>query len=120
MIHLPGGWAMALLVAAVSPLVYCALAGVAAWRFEAAGADRKLQRSVAGFEPPGSIIKPLRGIDFASYENYRSFCQQDYPDYEILFAVNEEADPAAAVVQRLIADYPQSQIRLLIGAEYFG
>jgi ceramide glucosyltransferase len=120
MIHLHGGWIVAILVVATFPLIYCVLAAVAAWRFYAAGAHPKLQRSFAGSGPPVSIIKPLHGIDFASYENYQSFCQQDYPDYEILFAVNEAADPAAAVVQRLIEDYPQRQIRLLIGAEYFG
>jgi ceramide glucosyltransferase len=111
---------MAILVVAVFPLIYCVLAGVAAWRFDVAQADRKLPGSGPRFGPPVSIIKPLHGIDFASYENYQSFCQQDYPDYEILFAVNEAGDPAAAVVQRLIEDYPQRQIRLLIGAEYFG
>ena len=62
----------------------------------------------------------MHGVDFASYENYASFCTQEYPDYEILFAVNDLNDPATTVVQRVIADFPQRRIRLLAGAQLFG
>jgi ceramide glucosyltransferase len=34
--------------------------------------------------------------------------------------VNEESDPAVAVVKRLIAEYPQCRIAWFTGAEYFG
>ena len=60
-----------------------------------------------------SILKPVHGVDFASYENYVSFCTQDYPEYEILFAVNNASDPAIAVVTQLIADYPQRPHQLV-------
>ena len=116
MIHLHSGWVVAILAIAAFPLLYYVLACVAAWRFSRQVHDR----TAAAFEPQVSILKPLHGIDFASYENYLSFCKQDYPDYEILFAVNDQSDPAVAIVQRLIADYPQRRISLLIGAEYFG
>jgi ceramide glucosyltransferase len=113
---LHGVWVVAILVIASFPLIYYVLACVAAWRFSHVAGDR-----VSGsFQPPVSILKPLNGVDFASYENYASFCHQHYPEYEILFAVNEQSDPAAAVVQRLIDDFPQREIKLLIGAEYFG
>src|ERR1700730_9239985 len=116
MIHLHGAWRAVVLAIAVAPLIYYVLACVAAWRFH---------RNVRGdassvFMPPVSILKPLRGVDFASYENYASFCTQDYPDYEILFAVKDKTDPAVPLVQRLIADHPQRKISLFIGAEQFG
>jgi ceramide glucosyltransferase len=115
MTHLPV-WRIALLVVAVFPLIYYALACVAAWSFQ----RTRPASPPSGFTPPVSILKPLHGVDFASYQNYASFCHQHYPEYEILFAVNEATDPAAAVVKRLIADFPQREIKLLIGAEYFG
>jgi ceramide glucosyltransferase len=116
MIHLHHGWVVAVLVVAAFPLIYYLLATFAALAFSRETDDR----GVPPFEPPVSILKPVHGVDFASYENYASFCTQDYPVYEILFAVNEKSDPAAALVQQLIADYPQRRITLLIGAEYLG
>jgi ceramide glucosyltransferase len=117
MSHLHGVFVAAILVVASFPLIYYVLACVAAWKFSR-GLD---QRELGGFQPPVSILKPLHGVDFASYENYASFCHQHYPaEYEILFAVNDQSDPAAAVVQRLIGAFPRREIKLLIGAEYFG
>jgi ceramide glucosyltransferase len=116
MIHLHHGWVVAILVIATFPLIYYFLAIFAALAFS----RRAKSLPPSTFEPPVSILKPVHGVDFASYENYASFCTQDYPEYEILFAVNEESDPAVGVVKRLIVDYPQRHITLLIGAEYFG
>jgi ceramide glucosyltransferase len=116
MIHLHHGWVVAILVVATFPLIYYILASFAAVAFS----REATPHSLPTFEPPVSILKPVHGVDFASYENYASFCAQDYPDYEILFAVNEHSDPAVAVVTRLIADFPHRRIFLLIGAESFG
>src|ERR1700730_12530221 len=116
MIHLHHGWVFAVLVVAVFPLIYYLLA-----IFAALAVSRHAdERGAPPFEPPVSILKPVHGVDFASYENYASFCTQDYPEYEILFAVSYESDPATAVVTQVITDYPQRHISLLIGAECFG
>jgi ceramide glucosyltransferase len=109
-------WRTVLLVVAAAPLVYYLAATIAAWRF-----FRRERRRVSGdFAPPVSVVKPVRGVDFGSYENFASFCQQDYPDYEILFAVNDASDPAVPLIHRLIAQFPKQQIRLLVGAEKLG
>jgi ceramide glucosyltransferase len=109
-------WREAVLLMAAAPLVYYVLATLAALRFF----KRERARVLPDYTPPVSILKPVRGVDFGSYENFASFCRQDYPDYEILFAVNDDADPAVQVIRRIIGDFPARRIRLLLGAQHLG
>lgn len=110
-------WRALLLILAAAPLAYYIAATIAALRFFGREGAR---RPPVSFAPPASLLKPVRGIDFGSYENFASFCRQDYPEYEILFAVNDSADPAVPLIQRLIAEFPEGHIRLLIGADWLG
>src|SRR5258708_23774602 len=64
--------------------------------------------------PPVSILKPLKGADPEMYEALRSYCVQDYPEYEILFGVTDANDAAAATVAQLIAEFPGRKLRLMV------
>jgi len=74
---------------------------------------RKLAQ-VCNFTPPISILKPLRGMDPDIDVALRSHCQQDYPDYEIIFGVSDPDDPAIAEVERLTEEYPSHPIKLVV------
>ena len=109
-------WSDAVLLLAAAPLAYYVLATVVALRF----LKRERARVLPDYAPPVSILKPVRDVDFGSYENFASFCRLDYPDYEILFAVNHDADPAVPVIRRVIGEFPGRKIRLFVGAEHLG
>ena len=66
---------------------------------------------------PVSILKPLAGLDLDLESNLRTFFAQDYPEYEILFAVRSADDPAAHVVAKLQHECPAIPSRLLVTGE---
>lgn len=79
--------------------------------------SRKDEAPRAGDWPPVSILKPVKGLDRDAYENFASFCRQDYPRYELLFGAADPADPALEVVQRLQRDFPHCDIRWFVAGE---
>ena len=64
-----------------------------------------------------SILKPLSGLDLDLESNLRTFFEQEYPAFEILFAVRSEDDPAAPVVERLRQEYAKVPTRLVVTGE---
>jgi len=64
--------------------------------------------------PPLSVLKPLHGVDEGLEENLRSFFEQKYPEFEILFAVRSADDPAIQVVERLRSRYPHIPSTLIV------
>jgi len=92
-------------------LVYQVLTIVAAIRY------RCVRPPGLGTTPPISILKPLAGAEDGLEENLRSFFEQRYPAFEILFAVRNAADPAVAIVERLRARYPSVPTRLIVTGE---
>ena len=81
---------------------------------------RESRRPHPEFTPPVSILKPLRGVDPQMYESFASHCVQDYPDYEIIFGVNEADDPAVDAVHQLMREFPSCRIKLVICPEVLG
>jgi ceramide glucosyltransferase len=103
--------ALLLLALVAGSMVYCVLTVVAAVRYRAARPGE-----VADW-PPISLLKPLAGVDEGLEENLRTFFEQDYPAFEMLFAVREADDPAVSVVERLRARYPAVAARLIVTGE---
>jgi ceramide glucosyltransferase len=102
----------AVLAIAGIPFIYYLIALFSAWQFFRRGASP----ANLAFTPPVSNLKPIRGLDPDAYENFASFCRQDYPDYEILFCVGNREDPAVPVLEQLVRDFPERRIRVLFGS----
>jgi ceramide glucosyltransferase len=105
----------AILAVAAIPFIYYFLAVFSTIRyFSRKTMDRREQPD---FTPPVSCLKPIRGLDDEAYENYASFCRQDYAEYEVIFCVDDN-DNAVPVLNRLIRDFPNVSIRLLNGPDH--
>lgn len=109
-------WRAAICLLTFISLAYYVVAIIAAARFFI----RERSKPLGTFAPPISVLKPVCGIDFACYENFKSFCLQDYSEYEILFCVNDLNDEAVPLIRRLIEEFPAQNIRLLFGAPQLG
>jgi ceramide glucosyltransferase len=102
-----------LAVPALASAAYWLLAIVAAvwWRISSGG--RESVETACPAEPV-SILKPVYGRDPHFYEAIRSHALQAYPQYEILFGIGRPEDPAAEDIRRLIAEFPERDIRLIV------
>jgi ceramide glucosyltransferase len=97
---------------AAIPAVYYGIVLFSCWRF-----FRRPERQFdPAFTPPVSNLKPIRGLDPDAYQNFASFCRQDYPEYEILFCVGDREDPALPLIDRLKREFPERRIRVLFGS----
>ena len=112
----------AILALALGPLCYYLVGIYSAWRFfrVAHHVSRPPPLSAGDVTAPISVLKPVRGLDPNAYENFASFCRQEYPEFEILFAVSDADDPVVPVVRKLIADFPHRPIRLIVVTERLG
>ncbi len=104
------------LAIATFPFVYYLLVLYSSWQFFRRPLA-SVSRGPGSFTPPVSNLKPIRGLDPEAYENFASFCRQDYPDYELLFCVGEKDAPVVPVLEKLARDFPQRRIRIIFGAD---
>jgi ceramide glucosyltransferase len=80
---------------------------LAVWRFQRAA-------HVPGPRPPITVLKPLHGDEPLLEQALESFCRQDYPTFQIVFGVQDAADTAVPVVERLRAKYPSLDMDMVI------
>jgi ceramide glucosyltransferase len=102
-------------VAACIGCLYLATAAAMALRFRG-------QRSRTNGKPlPVTILKPLHGEGPRIFRCLASFCRQRYPaPVQIVFGVEEAADAAIPLVQRLQAAFPGDKIELRIDPRAHG
>lgn len=92
-----------------------ALIAALAWR-----AFVSRPRPVPATQPPVTVLKPLCGAEPGLYELLRSFCQQDYAQFQIVFGTLDANDPALAVVARLTQEFPELPIDVVVNPQRHG
>jgi len=69
---------------------------------------------IAGERPGVTLYKPLHGLDCEMKQNLLSFCQQDYPAYQVVFGASDADDPALSIVGDVMAECPDVDTQLVI------
>ncbi len=62
---------------------------------------QELAKPAGNFSPFATVIAPCKGLEEGLRENLSALLELDYPDYEVIFVVGDENDPAASVISEL-------------------
>ncbi len=116
---------LGILIAAVATLgtlsssVFLGLALIGARRFHAIAREQKAFEATLGDAelPFVSLLKPLHGLEPQLEENLESFFTQQYPEFEVLFAVDHDDDAAIAVARRVMERHPERTSRIVVNGE---
>ena len=82
---------------------------------------KKNKRVISGnFSPPVTILKPIYGLDPDMLNCLRSFCQQDYPKFQVIFGLQDEKDPAIPLVKKVVEEFSNCDISFIINTELHG
>ncbi|HXB56072.1 MAG TPA: bacteriohopanetetrol glucosamine biosynthesis glycosyltransferase HpnI [Vicinamibacteria bacterium] len=102
-------WALLLPVAGGSVYAVLCLAAVLRLR---RGPGRG--RAGLAFSPPVTVLKPIHGLEKGLEENLRSTCQQDYPEFQVIFSVQRKDDPALPLLLRLQQEFGSAKVDVVV------
>ncbi|MDI2090966.1 bacteriohopanetetrol glucosamine biosynthesis glycosyltransferase HpnI [Commensalibacter oyaizuii] len=70
--------------------------------------------------PKVTLFKPLSGSEPLLFEALKSFCEQDYPELQIIFGLQDSEDPAKKIAEKLQKQYAHLDIEIVINGTIHG
>lgn len=64
--------------------------------------------------PPVTVLKPVHGLEKNQRENLRSCCLQDYPEFQVVFSVQDKEDAAIPLLKELQQEFGAEQVTVAI------
>ena len=64
--------------------------------------------------PPVTILKPVCGLEKDQRANLRSACFQDYPNYQVVFSVQDSADPVIPLLKEIEGEFGRERVSVVI------
>ncbi len=71
---------------------------------------RARQRYDPDFLPRCTVIVPCKGMPHRARRNLSALLSQEYPSYEVVFAVESERDPAVPLIRSLVAEKERASL----------
>jgi|WetSurSiteA1Bulk_404760.scaffolds.fasta_scaffold09228_3 ceramide glucosyltransferase len=100
------------LVPTIGGSIYAILCIWAIFRLRTRPADESKRLSILW--PPVTVLKPVHGLEKNQRENLRSCCIQDYPEFQVVFSVQETDDPAIPLLQDLQREFGSDRVTVAI------
>ena len=72
------------------------------------------------FQPAVTVLKPVRGLEKDLKANLSSICTQDYPEYQVVYSVQDPADPALAILEEIQAEFGSERVSVTISTVQVG
>ena len=66
------------------------------------------------FKPPVSVLKPVRGLEKNLKSQLRSICLQDYPNYQVIYSVQDPEDPALTIIKEIQDEIGSKRVAIVI------
>src|SRR6059036_412764 len=101
-----------LLIPTIGGSVYVVLCLLAVWKFRTQ-ARRPSDLSFSKW-PPVTILKPVHGLEKHQGENLRSTCIQDYPEFQVVFSVQDGNDPVLPLLREIQQEFGAGRISLAV------
>jgi ceramide glucosyltransferase len=76
--------------------------------------------SSQGAKPPVTIMLPVYGAPDRLYECLRACCDQDYPEYQVVFGLHRADDAGRKVIERVMREFPQVDMALVVDERRIG
>jgi len=101
-------------IGVLSSSIFLILSLLGAAKFHRESQEQRQFEEKDGQPPAVSVLKPVHGAEPRLQQNVESFFRQDYPEYEILFAADEENDAALPIIREVAARYPNVKCSILV------
>ncbi len=101
-----------LLVPVIGGSVYALLrVGPVLWFFRK---DHPVAADLKAAQPPVTILKPVRGLEKDLKNSLRSACLQDYPEYQVVYSVQDSNDPALPLLHEIQAEFGAERVSVVV------
>ncbi|ABG53868.1 glycosyl transferase, family 2 [Trichodesmium erythraeum IMS101] len=72
------------------------------------------------FQPPVTVLKPIRGIEKNLKSNLHTITIQDWPEYQVIYSIQDPQDSALPILDELQAEVDNQKISVVIDNKQAG
>jgi ceramide glucosyltransferase len=65
-------------------------------------------------QPPVTVLKPVCGLEKHLGANLRSICLQEYPDYQVVFCLQDPGDPALPLLWEIQQEFGADRVSVIV------